>query len=1060
MLFGGDRKNAPFSQRGRIAPAAFGIMLVQAGSPQQNWWDGFVESWLNLPAWAQALVAVGAIAFVVALTVSLVLWVIAGVEERRLAIPLRASIRHGWLALPGWSKAVQFSLLGLIVLAAFSGLSGRPAADLRASSNKVVFGGVVSGGTATSDLTLTNLGTAGSPSIVVEQVTVSGEHAALFTVVSGADAVVPSGSDAIVTIAFSPDSTGLKVANLAVEHTGANSPTTIRLNGRGASVIRMNAGGRELADSPVWADDRAYLDTERTAAVDEGGVRISLAHPSIPADVPSGLFQSARVSETSSLAYAIPVEPGIYEVRLFFSELSDVVRSNLLDVAINGEVVVDQLNVAALAGPGGGLMVPVVVRSTADTISVEIQSFVGSPWVNAIEVVDVSQSSGSQLDAPADLPLGPVQMPATVSTDLILRNDGDRLIDPTVVISAIELESGTDFALEQLEATAVGHGNQARGIVALTPSFTGPQEASLSIDHSGAATPHVINVNGFSWKATDDIVDTLEDEPVIIAVLANDGDPEGSVLTVSSVDRPSNGVASTDGLTVTYQPNLNFNGEDTFNYRVRDSNGAFAEASVTVVVADINDPPHANANGPYIGSTGVPVTFGSAGSSDPDGTISRYSWTFGDGSSSTARNPSHTYGEPGTHTAVLRVTDEDGATATSSTSVRIDPRLSVVTRGDGLGAVVTAPGGINCGATCSQTFLLGSSVTVSATPATGSVFVGWTKGCSGTGGCVISMNDDRTVGAEFRRLFDLNVNKAGTGVGTVTSTPAGINCGTDCAETLVSGDTITLTALPVLGSTFAGWSGGGCFGVGNCTVTMDGPKTVTASFTLNSYLVSVAKSGSGTVTSSPEGINCGLDCSQLYTHGTPVTLTRSAPLAGWTFAWGGDCSGSGATCSLTMTGNRNVTATYTQTTRSLSVSVSGSGSVTGPGVSCPGDCSETYAYNTPVTLTRSAPLAGWTFAWGGDCSGSGATCSLTMTGNRNVTATYTQTTRSLSVSVSGSGSVSSSPFGISCPGDCSQSYLYGTPVTLTRSAPLAGWTFAWGGDCSGVWCDLFVDDDG
>jgi len=431
MFDGGNRRRASISPRDRLVRPAFAIVFAQADSPQVNWWDGLVESWLNLPSWAQAVTAVGAIMLVVALAVSLVLWVLAVVEERRRAMPVRASIRHGWLAIPGWSKAVQFFLIGVLVLVGFTAISGRSPAELRASSTEISYGGVVSGGTATSDLTLTNLGTAGSPSIAVEEVTLSGEHASLFSVLSGAEAVVPSGGSAAVTIAFAPDSTGLKVANLTVEHTGANSPTTVRLSGRGATVVRVNAGGREIDDSPVWSEDQAFVDIDRTTVREDGGLLVSLSHPSIPAGIPGGVFQSARLSETSSLTYDFPVEPGKYEVRLFFAELPDAVTSTPLDVIVNDKAVVDQLNVADLAGPGAGLMVPIVVSSSLDTISVEIRSLLGSPWVNAIEIVDISQSSGSQLDAPASIEVGPVQMLATESSDLILGNTGDRLIDPT-----------------------------------------------------------------------------------------------------------------------------------------------------------------------------------------------------------------------------------------------------------------------------------------------------------------------------------------------------------------------------------------------------------------------------------------------------------------------------------------------------------------------------------------------------------------------------------------------------------------------------------------------------
>jgi hypothetical protein len=83
--------------------------------------------------------------------------------------------------------------------------------------------------------------------------------------------------------------------------------------------------------------------------------------------------------------------------------------------------------------------------------------------------------------------------------------------------------------------------------------------------------------------------------------------------------------------------------------------------------------------------------------------------------------------------------------------------------------------------------------------------------------------------------YPLTVIKTGTGTGTVTSNPAGINCGTDCSESYNSGTVVTLTANPASGSTFTGWSGA-CSGAGACQVTMTAAQSVTASFTLNPAL--------------------------------------------------------------------------------------------------------------------------------------------------------------------------------------------------------------------------------
>jgi Domain of unknown function (DUF1929)/Kelch motif len=80
--------------------------------------------------------------------------------------------------------------------------------------------------------------------------------------------------------------------------------------------------------------------------------------------------------------------------------------------------------------------------------------------------------------------------------------------------------------------------------------------------------------------------------------------------------------------------------------------------------------------------------------------------------------------------------------------------------------------------------------------------------------------------------FTLTVSRSGNG--TVTSTPTGINCGSTCAAAYSAGTVVTLTATPQNRNfRFLGWSGGGCSGTGQCTVTMDANKQVTATFGRN-----------------------------------------------------------------------------------------------------------------------------------------------------------------------------------------------------------------------------------
>jgi hypothetical protein len=158
----------------------------------------------------------------------------------------------------------------------------------------------------------------------------------------------------------------------------------------------------------------------------------------------------------------------------------------------------------------------------------------------------------------------------------------------------------------------------------------------------------------------------------------------------------------------------------------------------------------------------------------------------------------------------------------------------------------------------------------------------------------------------------LTATKAGSGSGTVTSSPAGIDCGSSCAHAFAYGTSVTLTATPApgTGSTFAGWSGAGCSGTGTCVVAMNADKTAIATFTAPRRLtVTKSGSGSGGVTSSPGGIDCGVTCSVLFTDGTSVTLTATAAAGSVFTGWSGACSGT-STCPLAMTADRDATATF------------------------------------------------------------------------------------------------------------------------------------------------------
>ena len=423
-------------------------------------------------------------------------------------------------------------------------------------------------------------------------------------------------------------------------------------------------------------------------------------------------------------------------------------------------------------------------------------------------------------------------------------------------------------------------------------------------------------------------------------------------------------------------------------------------------------------------------------------------------------------------TCTIEITTDGAITA----SFDLDElSLMVTTDGGGTGAVSSDPAGIDCGESCAASYLAFTEVTLAATPEESSVFTGWDGACTGTEPtCAVTMDEAKSVRASFElRDVTLTVALAGAGTGTVTSDPAGIDCGATCTVTVPWGTTFRLTAAEdAVSSVFDSWAG--CTPDGaSCTVELTDDTSVTATFVLRRHdlTVALAGSGSGSVSSSPAGIDCGSDCTESYDHATAVTLTAAPVSTTSVFAgWGGACAGtSGSTCVVDVLDDAGVTATFELADRQLNVGLTGlgTGTVTSApaGVDCGSDCGETYAHGTMVTLTASPDTATSVFrSWTGACTGTTPTCDVAMTAVRSVTARFDRAPRAISVTIGGTGAgrVNSSPGGIGCPSDCAEAFAHGTTVTLTAE-PSSGSSFtAWGGACAGtpfVVCTLVADAD-
>ena len=210
--------------------------------------------------------------------------------------------------------------------------------------------------------------------------------------------------------------------------------------------------------------------------------------------------------------------------------------------------------------------------------------------------------------------------------------------------------------------------------------------------------------------------------------------------------------------------------------------------------------------------------------------------------------------------------------------------------------------------------------------------------------------------------------------------------------------------------------------------------------------------GSGTVTSTPPGINCPSTCTATFVSGTAVSLA-AAPASGYSFSgYTGACSG--PSCSLVLNGDQAISATFTANPVELTVSVSGSGTIASnpSGINCPSSaCSASFPAGTSVSLAATAAPGSAFSGYGGACSG--LSCTLLLQTNQTVSAAFNPVAQ-LTVSISGSGTVVSNPPGINCPTSCTASFTVGTTVNLVAS-PASGFNFSgFSGACNGTSCQL------
>lgn len=181
--------------------------------------------------------------------------------------------------------------------------------------------------------------------------------------------------------------------------------------------------------------------------------------------------------------------------------------------------------------------------------------------------------------------------------------------------------------------------------------------------------------------ANPDSATVTSGQAVTFDVVANDTDPDGNTITLTSVTQPANGTA-TIGKTglVTYQSNAPYTGQDSFTYQIDDGHGGTATGTVTITVNAPPPPPPPPNQAPVAGLTvntasgETPVVVVADGSSSTDDkSVTNYVFVWGDDSVYTSQSTpvaSHTYG-PGQFTLTLYVFDASGLYSSVSRDIAV-----------------------------------------------------------------------------------------------------------------------------------------------------------------------------------------------------------------------------------------------------------------------------------------------------------------------------------------------------------------------------------------------------
>jgi uncharacterized repeat protein (TIGR01451 family) len=305
------------------------------------------------------------------------------------------------------------------------------------------------------------------------------------------------------------------------------------------------------------------------------------------------------------------------------------------------------------------------------------------PGTNLIYTLQITNNGPSDSTGAVVLDALPSGVSFISATDGGTYDSGSHTVSWAIGTLAKDANASVSITVKVNESTPPG-------IITNTATVDANERDNYSANNTATEDTTVSAVND-PPVAEDDTATTPEDTPVVIEVLVNDSDVDGDTLIVDSVTQGANGSVTNNGSDVTYTPDTNFNGTDSFTYTISDGNGGSDTATVTVTVNAVNDPPVAVDDSASTDEDN-PVTVAAPGvlnnDSDPDvgdtltvtavdtsGTIGAITSWGADGSFTYDPNGQFEYLQAGgstTDSFTYTVSDGNGGTDTATVTITIN----------------------------------------------------------------------------------------------------------------------------------------------------------------------------------------------------------------------------------------------------------------------------------------------------------------------------------------------------------------------------------------------------